>query len=156
MVQDKIENLSKYIPTSKISVIEKFLKCISSDMEEQKYEIDGEDVYARIMSYKTKLPEECEIEAHDIYCDIQFSLIGSEGISIYQRENLKIKSEDKETDFITFQKEDADEHITVENKIGYFTLIFPREAHRPQESKDRMCEVVKKGVIKIKESCFYE
>lgn len=156
MVQDKIENLKNYIPISKVNVIEEFLKDISADMVEGTYEIDGEDIFARIMSYETKLPEVCEIEAHNIYCDIQFSLIGSEGISIYQRDNLIEKSFDKANDFISFQKGEAEEYISVENKTDYFTLIFPREAHRPQESKDGMCRSVKKGVIKIRESCFYE
>ncbi len=156
MVQDKIENLEKYIPLSKVELINNFLKKVSSDMAEGKYEIDGDDIYARIMSYPTKLPENCEIEAHNVYCDIQFSLIGSEGISIYQRDKLNQKSVDDANDFMTFQTEAATEYIKVQNLPGYFTMIFPCEAHRPQESGDRTCAVVKKGVIKIKESCFYE
>lgn len=154
MIHDKMENLLKYIPKAKIQTITEFLKSVSSEMKEGRYEIDGEDVYARIMSYETKVQGNCEIEAHDIYCDIQFSLIGSEGISIYQRENLKIKSVDSEKDFITLEENGVAPQVSLENIPNYFTLIFPREAHRPQEAKNGICKSVKKGVIKIKESCY--
>lgn len=154
MVHDKLENLIKYIPQNQQKVVEKFLKKVSNGMPEGKYDIDGENVYARIMSYPTKLESECEIEAHNVYCDIQFTLLGTEGISIYKRELLQEKSEDIANDFMTFETLDASRHAAVSNLPGYFTLIFPQEAHRPQESWDKKCAVVKKGVIKIKEELF--
>ena len=108
----------------------------------------------RLMSYSTKPIEECIIEAHDIYCDIQFSLIGGEGISIYKRELLTQIEKDEQNDFVSFQ-EDGKPSVIVNNFFGSFTLIHTNEAHRPQEiiTGDGY---VKKGVIKIKEKLFDE
>ena len=106
------------------------------------------------MSYNTTLEEDCTIEAHNEYVDIQFSLIGEEGISIYPREKMSIETEDNKNDFITFVKEDSVPQLKVSNLVGWFTLIHTYEAHRPQESVNRKCELVKKCVIKIKEKCY--
>ena len=153
MVNDKMEHLYKYVPAKKRKIIEQFLQQVSSNMKEGIYEIDSKEVYARIMSYPTKEKEECTIEAHDIYRDIQFTLIGSERISVYQRDKLTANATyDRENDFWSFHI--AEPYIQVDNIPGYFTMLKPNEAHRPQESIDGRCAVVKKGVIKIKEECY--
>lgn len=154
MIHEKIEKLVEFIPVEKQDKVKKFLDKVSADMEETRYPIEGEDIYARVMSYNTKLEENCDIEAHDCYVDIQFTLVGEEGISIYPREKMELVSNDEEKDFITFKKEDVIPAIKVRNEVGWFTLIHTYEAHRPQESTNRKCEVVKKCVIKIKEKCY--
>lgn len=155
MVHEKLSGLLEYIPSEKKDLVTEFLNKISVDMEEGFYAIDGENIYAKVMSYNTKLPEECEIEAHDCYVDIQFTLNGEEGISIYPREDMKLVNEDTENDFLIFENHLEKAMIGVRNKPGWFTLIHTYEAHRPQESVNRQCELVKKGVIKIKE-IYYE
>lgn len=154
MIHDKMINIKNYVPTNKWQVVKEFISKISIDMEETIYEIDNEDVYARIMSYNTKLEDECIVEAHDCYVDIQFTLVGEEGISIYPREELEFVSFDEKNDFNVFKNRDESIRLKVRNKPGWFTLLHTNEAHRPQESVDGMCSVVKKGVIKIKESCY--
>lgn len=149
MVNDKMDNLIMYIPDSKKEKVKGFLEKVSFDMEEGRYEIDGDEIYAQIMSYPTKLISECTIEAHNIYCDIQFSLKGEEGISIFERSKLILEKESPETDFYNYGL-DGDVYVRVNNKVGYFTMIKPSEAHRPQESIDNSCAMVKKGVIKIR------
>ncbi len=42
------------------------------------------------------------------------------------------------------------QYVTVDNLPNYFSMLFPKEAHRPQISLDEKCNVVKKFVIKIK------
>ncbi len=154
MIQDRLQELWRYIPEDKQERIKKFMTQISEDMPDGFYEIDGDDIYAKIMSYQTRKSGACEIEAHDVYRDIQFSLIGAEGISIYRRDILKIKTADTENDFMTFCDAEAEPYIRISNLPGFFSMILPKEAHRPQESLDGSCAMVKKGVIKIKESCY--
>ncbi len=122
-------------------------------MPEERSNINKDTVYARIMSYPTKLPKDCMIEAHDDYVDIQFTLVGGEGIDIFPREELHELTADAEKDFLTFAADTAP-CLSVANLPGWFTMIFPHEAHRPQESLDGKCANVKKGVIKIKMDCF--
>ena len=154
MIHERLSELLKFIPSEKQEKVKEFLDNISADMEEKRYSIDGEDIYAIVMSYNTKFEESCDIEAHECYTDIQFSLKGEEGISIYPRDKMDILLNDVEHDFITFIKQGVIPQVRVCNEVGWFTLIHTYEAHRPQESIDQKCEVVKKCVIKIKERCY--
>lgn len=154
MIHDKIENLLTYIPKNKHTAVSEFIKQISIEMAEGIYDIDGKDIYANIMSYETKLQSDCAIEAHDKYIDIQFTLIGEEGISVYPREELKCISKDSARDVYTFEIADCRPQIQICNRAGWFSLIETNEAHRPQESINEKCAVVKKGVIKIKEALY--
>lgn len=156
MIYDLIDNLHKYLPeTCKKEVLD-YLKTVDANTEEKVYEILPHNVFANIMSYRTKHIEDCEIEAHDIYCDIQFSIMGEEGITVYDRKMMNERDFEFEKDFHTFENDEQAYCARVRNKVGYFALIHSYEAHRPQESPDGKCRVVKKGVIKVKEELFRE
>lgn len=149
MIFDKLQNLHKYVLTEQFKKIQIFLKELSPNMEEKTYEIDGKNIFASVMNYSTVLSDDGKIEAHNEYIDIQASLVGAEGIDIFDRSCLEVLEDyDRERD-IVFYKETVAPNISVNNVIGYFTMIFPYEAHRPQISLNRMCEDVKKLVIKI-------
>lgn len=150
MVFDRLEKLDKYVTQEQFQKIVKFLRKISKDMEERRYEIDGESIYARVMSYQTSLQHECRIEAHDKYIDIQVSISGMEGIDIFDRDTLDIVQDyDKDKD-VAFYEGMAMPCVSVRNVEGYFTMIFPREAHRPKVSIDQQYHRVKKFVIKVR------
>lgn len=153
MVHDRLEHIGMYLPMEYRSRIKDFLAQISVDMPEERFELDGDTVYARIMSYPTKLAAGCTIEAHNVYVDIQFTLTGGEGIDVFPRSELSEMTADAAKDFYTFQADMAPQ-TSLANTPGWFTMLFPHEAHRPQESLDGKCAVVKKGVIKIKMDCF--
>lgn len=156
MIHEHISRLLHYIPNNQQKYVAEFLKKISEEMEEGEYSIDGNHIFARIMSYPAKEAKDCEIEAHNIYRDIQFTLNGKERISVFHRENLKqALSYNKEKDILFFHKEGAYPYINIINEPGYFTMLLPNEAHRPQEMVTGVKEVIKKGVIKIEEE-FYE
>lgn len=150
MVFARIEKLSKYVSREQFQKINGFLKELSPEMEEKCYEIDGETIYAKVMSYPTSIKNHCKIEAHNKYIDIQISLMGEEGIDIFDRDSLDIVNKYNEKQDVMFYKETKDPYTSVRNVIGYFTMIFPEEAHRPQISLNQKCEQVKKVVIKIK------
>ena len=153
MVHDRLEHIGMYLPMEYRSRIENFLAHISVDMPERRLEIDEDAVYARIMSYPTKLAADCAIEAHNVYVDIQFTLTGGEGIDVFTRSELCEMTADAAKDFYTFQADIAPQ-TSLANTPGWFTMLFPHEAHRPQESLNGKCAIVKKGVIKIKMDCF--
>lgn len=150
MVFDRIENLKKYVSPEQFQKIARFLEQLSPDMEEKRYEIDGEKIYAKVMSYATSLRADCQIEAHNQYIDIQSSLEGTEGIDIFERDRLCISQEYDEAMEAAFYEETILPYASVNNVPGYFTMIFPEEAHRPQVSVNQKCEKVKKFVIKMK------
>lgn len=150
MILDKLTNLRKYLPQDCISQVIAFLNSLSPDMAEGRYEIMGERVFAKVMSYATLPKEECAIEAHDRYIDIQATLIGAEGIDIFQRSLLTVKTPyDKTSNTIFFKPGDAVPYACNVNLPGYFSMIFPEEAHRPQERVAGHPDFVKKFVIKV-------
>lgn len=149
MIHDKIERLGKYMDKADFEKIKMFLEQVNPDMEERRYEIDGVCIFANVESYDTKNPDDCRIEAHDKYIDIQAGITGAERIGVYRRHNLEeIDEYDSEKDVIHFNMETAVEVAHTTNSAGYFTLLFPEEAHSPKQ-KVEGCERVKKFVIKI-------
>lgn len=150
MVYSELYNLDKYVSTDLFEYIKDFLKSVDENTEEKLYELNGEDIFARVMSYNTPPPKECEIEAHNKYIDIQSTIVGAEGISIFERSKLiEVRPYLEEKDVALFEyREDALRAHTI-NVPGYFTMLFPEDAHRPQEFV-RGYGHVKKYVIKIK------
>jgi YhcH/YjgK/YiaL family protein len=149
MVIDSLGNLNKYLTKEQFSKVKDFLDKLSPDMEEGYYEIDGENIFAKVMSYNTSLRNDCKIEAHDKYIDIQSTLIGSEGIDVFHREELKeIQPYDNSND-VVFMEDNNAYYVTVNNLPAYFSMLYPNEAHRPQISLNGKCEKVKKFVIKV-------
>lgn len=150
MVYDKIENLKKYVSEDNYVKIKHFLDIVSKDMEEKKYEIDGKNIYANVESYDTKDFSDCRIEAHNTYIDIQCAISGAEGVGVYRRSDLKaIDDYNSERDVIHFDKVSAIEMAHTVNSEGYFTMLFPDEAHSPKQ-KAIGYDRVKKFVIKMK------
>lgn len=149
MIYDKIEKLQEYLEEDVYQQIENFIKQIGEGLPEGTYPIMGDRVFASVMSYPTNLPEECKIEAHNKYIDIQVTLVGAEGISVYGRDSLKEKvSYDAEKDVAFYETEGALANAHTENIPGYFTMLYPEDAHRPQE-RIRNVDRVKKYVIKV-------
>lgn len=149
MVFDQLQHLNKYLTKQQYQKISSFLRLLSPDMQEGDYEIDGEAIYAKVMSYPTSLRRDCRIESHDKYIDIQSSLVGVEGIDIFDRGELDISEIYNSVKDVTFYTETVLPNVLINNKAGYFSMIYPEEAHRPQISVNQQCERVKKFVIKI-------
>lgn len=153
MINVHDNKLYKFLPFHISENILSFLKYINSDMDEKQYDIQ-EGVFARIMSYKTKQKTECNIEAHNKYIDIQFTLSGSEGIAIYERNKLEENCAYNDNDDIVFFYPQNIDYLMIKNIPGFFSIIFPEEAHQPMIYTGD--NIVKKGVIKISKEYFYE
>lgn len=150
MVYSKLDKLHKFIPEKYVGMINEFLKSISPDMKETTTWLDGESLFAKVMSYSTPAPEQCKIEAHDKYIDIQATITGAEGISVFERNQLKCEEDSlREQDLAFFEYNPNAYRGRTVNLPGYFTMLFPEDAHRPQEYVEGYGEV-KKFVIKMK------
>lgn len=155
MITDCLDNLGRYLPPALFSKIEPFLSQLSPDMEERVYSINGDAIYARVMSYATSPPHNCKVEAHNRYIDIQSTLAGEEGIAVYSRKALRMKEPYQEdTDAVFFFADAAQQYSQIRNYPGRFTLLFPQEAHQPQLQIGSEAHV-KKFVIKLAVS-YYE
>ena len=89
VVNGEIKELSIYLPKIAKKIILDYVREINSDTPEGYTELWGKHVYGRVMSYYTLAREQCKIEAHNRYVDIQITVVGAEKIEVYQRKKLK-------------------------------------------------------------------
>ena len=59
------------------------------NLENGKYEIDGEDIFVSVQDYNTKPESEGKFEAHKQYADIQFIIKGEEKLGYTNIKNCK-------------------------------------------------------------------
>lgn len=151
MIVDHISNWEKYSLGEAWEKAFGFLETVSADVEETEYPIDGDEIFARVMSYPTKVETDpsAVLEAHRKYVDIQMALIGSERIAVYPTHEMTTKDaydSDRDVQFFEY-KEDA--RLQLSMFPGTFACLLPQDAHMPQLFTESEGVVVKKVVVKI-------
>ncbi|MFC2151936.1 YhcH/YjgK/YiaL family protein [Bacteroidota bacterium] len=146
MVVDKIENSKTYECThSRFSKAFEFIhKTDFSKLEDGKYTIENEDIFAIIQQYNTKDSKEAKLEAHRRYIDIQYIHSGVELIGVATLKNQKIISDDPEKDLIFYEGEAS----FIKINAGMFAIFFPEDMHMPGINYVKSAPV-KKVVIKV-------
>ena len=148
MIIDRVEYYNCYPYGSVWNTAFEFLDSITSGAEEKKYEIQGDDIYAVIASYKTKEPH--KFEAHREYVDIQCLLEGQEIIESTALNGLTVDMPyDQEKDVAFYVKTDSRKIIS-HLMPGIFIAFFPHDAHMPGVAIRNSPAIVKKVVVKIK------
>lgn len=148
MILDKLEHAGWYE-----NISENFKKGFeylkNTDLlnaEVGKFEIDGKNVFAIVSEYDSKVPDDCRLEAHRTYADIQFIIAGREAIGYTPLCNQEVTAEYiPEKDIIFFSGETTQLPL----EAGMFAIFFPQDIHRPCMQIDGP-EKVKKVVIKVK------
>ncbi len=112
-----------------------------------KYTIDGDNVFAPVSEYETKLPADGKWEAHKKYLDIQIVLSGKELIGIAPIKKSTVTVPYNETKDVMFVEPTAGKDYQA--KPGTFFIFFPGEAHRPNMMDGEQVKV-KKIVFKVK------
>jgi len=148
MILDKLENAELYSCISEnLKKGFDFLKNTNlSALEIGKHEIDGKTVFALVSEYDSKKHEDCRLEAHQAYADIQYIVSGREAIGFAPLNGQIVTSEyNPEKDIVFFSGETT--QMIVE--AGMFAVFFPQDVHRPCMQIDGP-EKVKKVVVKVK------
>lgn len=145
MIFDKINKLRQYdIVSDKVL---DFLFNLDENTPEGRYDID-EKTYVNVETYETKSHEICFPEAHKRYIDIQVVLSGHERLDFDNIEKLTVKQEyNEERDVMFFEIPERMNSVNLSK--GYFAMLYPHDAHRPQMRITDEPEKVKKAVIKI-------
>lgn len=148
MILDKFENAGLYEGISEnLKKGFDFLK--NTDLLNAaagKYEIDGTNVYAMVSEYESKAHQDCRLEAHQVYADIQFIVSGKEAIGYAPLKNQEITTEyNSEKDIVFF----AGETVQLIMEPGMFAVFYPQDVHRPCMQINGP-EKVKKVVVKVK------
>lgn len=147
MIYDTLENFGKYFHQgSPLSKALSFAMGFDPSWSDGRYEIEAEKIYALVSSYETSPASENGFEVHRKYADVQVVLEGEEKIEISLSPELKFVSE----------YSDAKDKLLVESpeyaaslvmSRGYFAVIYPFEAHRPNcdlRGKQRVRKIVVK------------
>jgi len=153
MILDQAKNLDFY---RTLGIGDRYSKAIewlkSSDLAalaDGKYEIDGKEVYANVMTYTTKPWEEAAYEAHHNYSDIQYIISGTEVMTYAPVDTLAPTGPyNEEKDVVKF--DNANPGLQVVCNAGDYMIFFPWDGHKPKAANGAPSEV-KKVVVKIKE-----
>ena len=151
MIVDHISNGRTYSLGEAWEKVFSFLETLSNDAEEKEYPIDGDAIFARVMSYPTKVEtaEDTVLEVHRKYVDIHMALVGSERLAIYPTHEMATKTgfdEERDVEFFEY-KEPAKFQLTMTS--GMFACLLPQDAHMPQLFAEEEGAVVKKVVVKV-------
>lgn len=153
MIYDSAKNLDFY---RSLGIGDRYAKAIdflkNTDLAALlpgKYEIDGKDVYANVMTYETIPWEDAKYESHDNYTDIQYIIEGSEAMSYAPRAELTVKTPYNPEKDVTFYTNDV-RGTEMVAEGGWYMIFMPWDGHKPKAMNGKP-GTVKKVVVKIRE-----
>lgn len=118
-------------------------------LEDGRYSIQGEEMYALVMTIPSKLVSEKQpAEKHETYIDIHFLLDGTEVIGWQPDDGSDVPSQsyDSEKDFALYGELKNESFVKL--RPGMFAVLFPEDLHRPGLT-DSDKRVIRKVVVKI-------
>lgn len=149
MINDSIQFLNRYNVPRADSIL-RFIKendCLN--LPDGEIEIEGRDLFVRVMSYFPKPAAENKFETHHTYADLQYVVTGAEMMQIARLDDLTVLTEyDAKGDYQFFKIEVPTTGVIVQS--GEFTVFYPKEAHRPACAYEGYKGIVKKMVFKIR------
>lgn len=131
--------------------ISEIMDCLKAkdllSLEPGRYE-GGEGWYYLVQSYNTKPVEQCRLEAHEKYVDIQWVLKGEERLDICQVEGLEAEEPySEEKDVVFFKAPESLMQMVLTD--GGYAVLYPENAHRPGRAVNESVPV-RKIVVKVK------
>lgn len=116
-------------------------------LEPGKYEIDGKNVYANVVSYTTIPWEDAKFEAHENYTDIQYVIEGSEVMTYAPVDQLTLSVPyNAEKDVMFFDNSNPGLQIAVSE--GEYMIFQPWDGHKPKAAHGEPAPI-KKVIVKI-------
>ena len=126
-----------------------FAKNFDLSLADGRHEIDGDNMYANVMSYETKAAEELKFEAHRRYIDVQILLEGEEFLDVSHRKDLEVDTPySDEGDAALFKASAVDASVRLES--GKFAVLYPADIHQPGRMTADTSQPVRKMVVKVR------
>ena len=146
MILDTVENYQLYNSINeRIAKGFDFLRTTDLDsLPSGKHDIEGDTIFALVQEYQTKPLNECKLESHKKYIDIQYVIRGEEMMGVTTQNNQKIIEVNEEKDYTFYEGTTS----LVRVSKGMFTIFFPDDLHQPCVQTESAAEV-KKVVIKV-------
>ena len=146
MIVDQLKNAEQYYGFG--TGIEAALRYLQqtdfTNVAPERYDIDGDRVYAMVQEYDSKPRAEGFWEAHRKYLDVQYVAAGFEHMGYAAAATLQAGRYEEDKDFI---KLEGDGEFFLLRK-GYFCILAPQDAHMPGMAVGQSAPV-KKVVVKV-------
>ena len=126
-----------------------FMKTVQPEMENKKYIIQGDRLFAIADSYHTKARDAGKLETHRKYVDIQMLVSGSETLEVFPKHELSVSEPHNSEKDAEFYHIPAEHGIKINLTPGRFAVFFPEDAHMPCIMTGNSPQPVKKIVIKF-------
>lgn len=151
MVLDNVKNSNLYLNLNdKFKAAFDFIdKAASENYDVGKYEINGQELYANIDEYNTKLAVNGKFEGHKKYIDIQYVVSGVEAMKVADIKNMVANPQDNTPNDCTFY-EDSELASVIIVEQGNFAIFYPNDIHMPGLALNDAPSKVKKIVVKVK------
>lgn len=148
MIYDTLEHIQQYegINANILKGLHYLAKTDLSNLEDQRIELEGEDLFALIQNYETKANND-RPEVHRRYADIQYLVQGEELVGVGLMEEMDEELEANPEGDIWFYRGKV---TNLPLGGGRFLVLFPGEAHAPCIAVDGKRAPVKKCVLKIR------
>lgn len=112
----------------------------------QRITIDGDNVFATLFDTETLPPDQCKLEYHHNYADLQYLVSGKEAVGyLLEGPAREVEPYSAEKD-IGFSTGDWD---TVTVEAGTFYIVWPQDLHAPRMDLHGT-EPVRRLVVKVK------
>jgi len=149
MITDSLHHLKRYAVPKTDAILQFIAKHDCAQLPDGEMEIEGRELFVRIMSYTPKPAEENRFETHHIYADVQYLVSGAEIMQTARLKDLAPLTEhDDQGDYQFFRSSGPVSNTIVQ--AGEFAVFYPNEAHRPSCSFEGYKGPVKKLVFKVR------
>lgn len=151
MILDNMKNCELYFGVNKkFQKAFDFIKtAVAENKPVGKYEIDGDELYASVQSYDSKLAENAKFEGHKRYIDIQYIIKGTEQMQVADISKMQTNTEYNETKDCVFYENSNEASVLIVGE-GEYAIFFPHDIHRPGMSINETPMPVEKIVVKVK------
>jgi len=149
MIIDSIGNLKRYAVPKADAILSYIAGHDCAHLPDGENEIQGRELFVRVMSYVTKPAEENRFETHRIYADLQYLASGTELMQTARAKDLiPLADYDPKGDYHFFKSPGPVTDLIVQ--AGEFVVFYPNQPHRPACLFEGHKDFVKKLVFKIK------
>jgi len=139
----KYGKVLEYLKTADLAAV--FAKVTPGN--NQKVEIDGEDVYAIFQTYTTKKHEDARLEGHRVYADVQYIFEGEEMIGYCDINDIIGEPSYNAEKDVFFTEAKGQSNVTL--RAGDAAILEPSDMHAPCMMTGEQ-KAVKKIVFKVK------
>ena len=149
MIYDTVENAGVYFSDGEpLRKALDFAQGFDPSHPDGRYEIDGDNLFANVMSYETFAAEDLKFEGHEKYIDVQLLLEGEEFLDVSLDKDLEVDTPySEEGDAALFKA--PQNFSTVLLRPGCFVVLYPDDLHQPSR-RVRESKPVRKMVVKVR------